>query len=83
MTNKGLGAIKTHDEWMILVKKAAEDYTGTLWRENGGCILEDENGWFINVYDYTDEYAEAFIYGYLNEYVASLIEEEKEFMKEG
>lgn len=70
MTNKGLGAIKTRAEWMALVKQAAEDYTGTLWREDGGYIIEEEKGYSINVYDYLDEH------------VGSLIEEEKQRLKE-
>ena len=82
MTIKGLGALKTRDEWMALVKKAAEDYTGTIWQKDGAYIVEEEKGYSINVYDYLDEYAESFIYNYLGEYVGSLIQEEKQQLKE-
>lgn len=77
MTIKGLGKLKNRDEWMALIKQAAEDYTGSLWYSDGAYIIEEENGFSINVYDYLDDYAEAFIYGYLSAYVGSLIEEEK------
>ena len=82
MTIKGLGALKTRDEWITLIKQAAERYTGTMWREEATYIIEPVNDYIINVYDYTDDYAEAFIYGYLDSYVASLIEEEKQQLKE-
>ena len=82
MTIKGLGSIKNRDEWMTLVKQAAERHTGTMWREEGSYIIEPEHDYIIGVYDYTDDYAEAFIYGYLDEYVGSLIEEEKQQLKE-
>lgn len=82
MTIKGLGALKSRDEWMALVKQAAEDYTDSIWREHGGYIIEVERGYLINVYDYLDDYAESFIYDYLDEHVGSLIEEEKQRLKE-
>lgn len=82
MTIKGLGAIKTRDEWMTLIKQAAEDYTDSNWREDGAYIVEGEKGYLINVYDFLDDYAESFIYDYLDEHVGSLIEEEKQRLKE-
>ena len=82
MTNKGLGAIKSRDAWMVLVKQAAEDYTQTTWQKDGGYIVEEEKGYLINVYDYLDDYAESFVYDYLDEYVGSLIEDEKRRLKE-